>query len=89
MKVVVVVVVMVVGRLVLGIVLWSRGIWRVGTGWEVAEVVGLVLWSWKIWRVGTGWEVAEVVSTWEREVVVLWWGFWISRLCQRLEVRVS
>ena len=86
---VVVVVVMVVGRLVLGIVLWRWGIWRVGTGWEVAEVVGLVLWSREIWRVGTRWEVAEVVSTWEREVVVLRWVFWIGRLWQRLDIRVS
>ena len=60
---VVVVVVMVVGRLVLRIVLWRRMIRRVGTGWGVEEVVGLVRWRWENWK---------VVSTWEREVVVLW-----------------
>ena len=86
---VVVVVVMVVGQLVLRIVLWRRGFWRVGTGWGVEEVVGLVLWRWEIWRAGIRWDFAEVVSTWEREVVVLRWGFWIGRLWQRLEVRVS
>jgi hypothetical protein len=67
---VVVVVVMVVGQLVLRIVLWRRGIRKVGTGWEVEEVAGLVLWRWEIWRAGIRWDFAEVVSTWEREVVV-------------------